>query len=716
MRKFPKLTVAAAVAQIISANAQSAEPLHDLDINEIVVTTNMRQSRADSSVAVNVLDGEALREAVASTLGESLQQLLGVNNSSFGSGVGIPVIRGQSGNRVQVLQSGVSNLDASDFSPDHANSVNAALAQRIEVLRGPATLMYGNGAIGGVVNVIDNRIPQSVPASVTGLLETRHQSALDEQSSVMMLEGGKGDFAWHLDGSYRDSNDTRIDGFAINPDTVDIDDEEVLEELLDSRGSVANTQARSSAASFGFSWRLGDGYIGASYSESEREYGIPAGAHVHVHEDEHEEDHDDEHEEDHADHEEDEHVEHEEGGGNGLTIVMEQSKVDFEAMLPLSGVLNEFNARVTKADYEHLEVEPDGAVGTRYSRDGMEGRFTLSHDSFAGGNGLIGLQVGQESFSAIGEEAYIPHTDIDSAAAFTVQSFDTGPVVYELGLRAEHQHYHVNNSRCDRSDNTISASASGLWRMRDDTNVLLAVTNSQRAPSIEELYSNIDPSTCLPSAELIAHGATGRLEVGLPDAKRERARNIELNVRRHMGRVQGEFNIFYNNIDDYLYLSDTGVEIDELPLAQMRQRDAVFKGVETEVKLPLGREPHAPTNLTLFADYVRAELTTGEYLPRIPALRAGAQIEHLHRDWRYTLRVTSVAKQSRVELNETPSDGYTLVDFSVDYHRPVEFGELTMFAKLSNALDEQVRNHTSVLKDVAPEKGRSVELGLRYSF
>src|SRR5690606_10532520 len=242
---LPARALAVAVSTVYLASAQAAQPddsdSHSAVVDEIIVTGNLQNTRVDSTAPVNVLGGEALREKASATLGETLKELVGVNSASFGTGVGLPVIRGQSGNRVQVLQGGVSNIDAASISPDHANSVEATIAERIEVLRGPATLIYGNGAIGGVVNVIDNRIPTRVPpAELEGLLETRHDSVSDQQSSVFRLDGGANQVAWHLDGTYREANDTRVSGFAINPKTVDLDDEEAHRELLESRGRIAN--------------------------------------------------------------------------------------------------------------------------------------------------------------------------------------------------------------------------------------------------------------------------------------------------------------------------------------------------------------------------------------------------------------------------------------------------------------------------------------------
>jgi len=707
IRLFQVRLLVSAISAAAMTGVHAAEPHTDGVVEEIIVTSSLQQSRAETALPVNVLSGEALREKAASTLGETLKELVGVNSASFGSGVGSPIIRGQSGNRVQVLQGGVSNIDASAVSPDHANVVEAALAERIEVVRGPATLLYGNGAIGGVVNVIDNRVPATMPDGVRGLVETRHSSVSDQQISVMKLEGGSGQIAWHLDGTYRDSNDTRIKGFSINPDTLDLDDPEELEELLASKGFIDNSSTRSDTVTGGLSWLFADGYLGMSVSRSDNNYGLPAAAHHH-HEDEHgEEDHD--HEEDHEDDHADE---------GGIRIAMKQDRYDFEGRKALSGFFAELNGKFSMVDYEHAEVEGNGEIGTVYANEGYEGRFTVSQAPRGSLMGVSGVQFGSKEFSATGEEAYIAKTDIGSFALFTVQSLEAGDMTYELGLRGERQSLDQGGS-CDTSDSTVSSSASALWRMQEDTNLLLAVAHSQRAPTVEERFSNINTATCRPPAsdfDLIAHAATQRYEIGKPDADKEHATNIELGLRRHTGAVTGELNFFYNNIADYLYLRDSGALVDDVEVAYVTQDDAVFHGVEAEVSFPLFSYDEATTQMTVFGDYVRARLDGDGDVPRIPAMRVGAEISHTHNDWLYKLRATRVAKQTKVAMNESETDGYTLLSASVDYHATVFGEEMTVFAQGSNLLDEEIRNHVSVLKDVAPEAGRNLVLGLRLEF
>lgn len=694
---FSVRMLVAAVSGINLSAAYGADSHNHEVIDEIIVTGSLQKSAAETALPVNILGGEELRAKAASTLGETLKELVGVNSSSFGSGVGLPVIRGQSGNRVQVLNGGVSNIDASAVSPDHANSVEAALAERVEVLRGPATLLYGNGAIGGVVNVIDNRIPTTVPDGLTGLLESRHNSAADEQASVVKLEGGASSFAWHLDGTYRASNNLRINGFAINPSTVDLNDEQAHAELLGSKGFIDNSDARSHADSAGLSWVFDDGYLGAALSHSERNYGLPAAAH-HAHENG---EHDDEHEEE-----------------SGIRIAMKQNRYDVEGLMPLGTFFEDVQGKVSVVDYEHAEIEANGAIGTVYKNQGSEGRFSFTQQAIGLLKGSSGVQFGSKTFSAIGEEAYIPQTDTKSYALFSVQSVDIGAMVYEFGVRAEHQHHSQAGGSCDMSENSMSGSASGLWHAQDDLNILMSVAHSQRAPSVEELYSNVDAGSCAPTLDenLVAHAATQRYEVGDPNANKERSTNFELGLRQHKGPVTGELNVFYNDISDYLYMRDTGKYQDGVEIARMTQQDAIFHGLEAEVKFPLNRNEYQQTSLTLFGDYVRAKFSEGGSVPRIPALRFGAELGHAHDKWQYKLRATRVAKQSDVALNESTTKGYTLVNASVDYHADIGDYEFTAFGKLSNLLDEKVRNHTSLLKDVAPEAGRSLEVGLRFEF
>jgi len=669
-------------------------------VEEIVVTSTLHRSQADTTLPVNVLTGEALRERVGATLGETLQDQIGVTTASFGAGVGAPVIRGQGGNRVQVLQGGVGNIDASSISADHANSLEPALAERIEVLRGPSTLLYGNGAIGGVVNVIDNRIPTQMVGGLEGLVETRHNTASDQQVTVLKLEGDAGDFAWHADGVKRDSNDVTFAGYAINPATVDISDSEALEQLLNSRGRLANSSTEAEAKTLGVSRILDDGYFGFSVNKLDNSYGIPAAAHGHHDDPNHDETLSDEPE------------------GDGVRIVMEQKRYDFETRLPLSGVFEEIHGKMSHVNYQHAEVEGTGEIGTVFKQDGTEGRFALHFNSGIASEGVLGLQFSQRKFSAVGEEAFIPATDIDSVALFAVQSVEVGDRIYEFGLRGERQQLAQAQGGCDDADLSWSGSASSIWRVRDDTNLVMSLAHSQRSATVEERYSNIDTScNAMAVPDLIAHAATQRLEIGNPHANKERSTNLEVGLRKHLGAFTGEFNVYYNDIADFIYLYDSNQFANDVEISRYLQQDAVFSGFEAEMSVPVRRSGDHLTEMTLFSDYVRAKFDNAGNVPQIPPLSYGVELSHSHINWQAKLRLTNIADQRKTAINESSTNGYTLLNFYADYHLQFGGGDMAyLFLKGSNLLDETIRHHTSLLKDVAPAPGRAMEVGLRWEF
>ena len=701
-------TVACAIA-LVSTELVAQDLEHvEQNIEELVVTSTLHRSRADTALPVNILAGEELREKIGATLGDTLQDQVGVSIASFGAGVGAPVIRGQTGNRVQILQGGTGNIDASSISADHANSLEPALAERIEVLRGPATLLYGNGAIGGVVNVIDNRIPVRLPDGLTGMIETRNNSVSDQQVSIFKLEGAAGQIAWHVDGVYRESNDVEIPGFAINPILVDLEDGEALEELHESYGKLANSHARSDVQTLGASWILEDGYIGFSQNQFSNQYGIPGGAHEH---------HDEEGSEEEV------HDGEEEGD---IRIIMEQQRSDLELVIPLNGWIEEIHGRVSSVDYQHLEIEgisdtSKGEVGTLFEQDGLEGRFSFHVDGHGDHETVIGLHFAHRNFSALGEEAFIPTTDIDSESLFAVHSADLGFMTYEFGARGETRKLDYRRGNCSNRETSWSGSSSAIWRLSENYNFITSIAHSQRSATVEELFSNIDIG-CGELAEdtLIQHAATRRMEIGNPDVDKEKSTNFEIGLRKHMGAVTGEINIYRNNIADYIFLQDTGSYVDEVEIARYLQEDALFTGFEAEVNFPLYRTGDHLSEFTVFGDYVHAEFDRGlgsaKNVPRIPPMSAGFEWRHSHVNWQTKLRLTKVGSQSDLAANETGSDSYYNLNFYTDYHFDLRAGSGLVFLKATNLLDEDIRHHASLLKDLAPAAGRAIEVGLRLEF
>ena len=358
-----------------------------------------------------------------------------------------------------------------------------------------------------------------------------------------------------------------------------------------------------------------------------------------------------------------------------------------------------------------------------FNNEGMELRVNAKHHSLDIGDGLVGsvgLQYVDRDFSAVGEEAFIPASNIRSFGVYAVESVDVGAFTYEGGLRFDKQEIDANLD-CDKSETSTTASFATIWNFHDEANLLVSVNRSQRAPSIEELYSNIavvgcNPTATLPnSVSLVEHAATGRFEIGDANLEKETATNLEISYRKHTGPIKAEISAFINSIDDYIYLADVD-EIDETIVSRYLQEDARFIGMETQIELPVKEFSGKEFHVNFFADYVEAEINSGAYLPRIPPMRAGIELVGHADDWTVKLRNTFVSSQDKISQNETATDSYHRIDIYADYHLHFGDKDLLFIAKAKNLTNEDVRNHTSFLKNFAPEAGRSVELGVRYSF
>jgi iron complex outermembrane receptor protein len=651
---------------------------------EIIVSASpLGKSASDNPRPISVLSGDDLLQQASATLGATLQGQVGVNAASFGPGVGTPVIRGQGANRVKVMQDNLDTLDAANASADHANSIEPLLADSIEILRGPQTLRFGNGAIGGVINVIDSRIPRALPPqSVQGALETRHTSVNDESASVLRLDGGAGQVAWLLDGLYRDSNNTDIPGSADVHGAADSTD-----------GYIANTDSQSRGGSLGGSWIGARGYLGLSVNHSESNYGIPPGAHEHGEE---------EHEDEHGEHEEHEGEEHEdehagEPGAETVRIAMRQTRYDLKGELddPLQG-FSKARVRLGYVDYQHTELE-SGIPGTVFTSEALEGRVELLHQPLAGWEGALGSQWLDRDFAAVGAEAFIPPATIRSLGLFAIEEKTFGRWLVELGARAETQSIDPETDR-SADHNTVSVSAGGHYQLTDRQRLTASVGRAQRAPSVEELFSH-GP-----------HLASASVDVGNADLDPETSLNWELGYRFE-GPVNLEINAFYNDISDFIYKRNSGEEDHdaELPIYVYTQEGAVFSGMEAELTIPLA----GVWELRLFGDTVRAELDRGGDVPRITPTRAGAELHYTAPSWEAALRTTRASRQNHPGELETATAGWTRVDAHLTWH---PLANTTLFVNANNLLDEEIRNASSYLRDVAPEAGRSITLGIRQQF
>lgn len=701
---------------------------------EIVVSAPFQKNAAETALPINVLSGESLRQTLGNTLGDSLGHMPGIQNASFGTGVGRPVIRGQSGNRVQILQNSVSNVDVSAVSQDHANGVEAQLAERIEVIRGPATLLYGNGAVGGIVNVIDGRIPTRMFDHPEIFLQQSHNANSDENNTLGKFNASVGNFSIHLDGFTRKSNNTEISGFAALPEAdedehegehEDEHEEEHEDEAHDHddegeearRGVIENSDTDARGVSAGFSWVSEAGFLGFSFNRLDNNYGLPPGVHGH-HDEEHD---DDDHAGDDPMHDEEEHDDHSEEEAT-IRIDLAQKRYDLKGAWTFErGFVKSVSGHVNVTEYEHEELEiEDGIaeVGTRFENEGYEARFEIGHTPVLGWEGNWGVQMGDTTFSAIGEESFIPETDTQSVALFAVEQQTYGDWTWELGARVERLELD-SGAACSHNETTVSLSASLQRPLNDSTNLLAALSRSERAPTLEERYSNINDTTCQVQAasNLVEHAATGLLEIGNPELDPEVSSNLEFGLRKYGDRWEAEINVYYNAIDDYIYLQGDSTDDD---IAVWAASDAVFYGFESELRYPLAIRASTQLDLRLMADLVRARFDDpvlgSRNIPRIPPARLGAGFRYSGGNWTISADVTEAFEQNDTATGETDTQGYTSVDLYADYHMDFGNAELLFYANADNLLDEEIRSHASFLKDVAPEAGRSIRFGVRFSY
>ncbi len=635
--------------------ALDADPRHaDLTkLDEIVVTaTPLRSTAEELSDPVEVLAGERLDEDKAATLGETVSGLPGVQSSYFGPGVGRPIIRGLDGPRVGVLAGGLSTQDVSTVSQDHNVTSEPFLADQIEVLKGPSTLLYGSGAIGGIVNVVDGRIPEVAPDDeFSGRSEVRFDSVSDGFTGLLRADGGNEHFALHFDGVYRDNDD------------YGIPDGELLNSFIETRTGALGASL------------LGDwGFLGFAASRYLNTYGNPG----------------------------------EPGdpaaGEPGVFLDIAQNRFDLKGGLTQPfGYFSGARFDVARSDYQHTEFEGE-EVGTVFINDSTEGRFELTHLPLGGWQGAIGLQFADREFEAIGEEAFVPKTATQALGLFVVEQQRWDRFQLDLGARIDDVESDPVNA-ATRSFNPLSLSAGAIWRFDSAWHLRFNLDRAQRAPAEEELFAD-GP-----------HIATASFEIGDAELSEETANQAEIGVHFHSASVEAKLSAYYNRFDDYIFLIDTSEVEGDLPVRQWTQNDARFRGIEGEVLWHVADNAAGAFDLRVFGDTVRATLTDGGgNVPRIVPSRLGADLRWKSDAWRASLGAVRFAEQDDIAANETPTDGYTLVDAHVAYHVDSANFAWEVFADATNLTDREARVHTSFLKDRVLLPGRGLSLGVRAYF
>nr|WP_295172555.1 TonB-dependent receptor [uncultured Brevundimonas sp.] len=668
------LLMAAAGSTILAgaAAAQSA-PQAPTELGDIIVTgAPYGISQRASVIATDVVDEQTLATAPAASLGDMLSGRPGIRSTDFAPGASRPVIRGLSGPRVQVLTNGIGLIDASSVSPDHAVATDPAEANRIEIIRGPATLVYGGSAIGGVVNVLDDRIPTEIPeGGVSGVVSTQASSVDDGRSAFGRVTVGSGNFAFNVDGVKRKTDDYDIPAPAISARRA------AAEGLArEDTGTQPNSYTDLEAWGVGGSYIGDKGFAGVSYKNTDSEYGTVA--------------------------------------EESVFIKLNQKRWDARGEYRFdSGPFSALRGSYGHADYTHTEFEAVGEPGTIFNSDGWEGRADLVQRERNGWNGALGVQALSRNFEAIGEEAFVPSVKIDELGLYTVQRLDLGNHGFEGGLRYDRRELSGTPiggaSEVTREFDNWSASAAAFIRPTAGLFLGLSLAHNERAPSEVELFADG------------VHIATAAYETGDLTLNSEKVTTLEGTAHYDRGRFTGDLHVYHSWYNGFIDERPTGdqfyfEEEDEFfPIYRFVQTDAKFYGFELEGAYALWQDGDRKLSLEGAADYVHAQTDFGP-AARIPPYSVTGRLAWTSTRFDASAEVRHVGEQDRVANEfELPTDDYTLVNASVAV-RPFAQQNVTLFAEARNLTDEEAREHVSFLKDIAPLPGRNLRVGVAYRF
>ncbi|MEQ1103718.1 zinc piracy TonB-dependent receptor ZnuD [Acinetobacter ursingii] len=649
------------------------------------------QSAVDYAAADNMIKNDQLRQG-GTTIGEALSQQVGVYSNQFGPGASRPVIRGQDGARVKVLDNASETMDVSTLSPDHAVTVDPILAKQVEIVRGPSTLLYGAGTVGGLVNVTDSKIPTQMPeGGYEGQIGLRYNTGSDEKLGAAGVTVGLGDqVALRVEGLKRDANNY------IAPDYVHEGERE---------RRVDNTFAKSDNVSVGLSWIYDRGFTGVSYTNRQDQYGLPGHSHeyeschphgAHLHCGGHD-GHDDEHDHDGHDHDEDGHG-HDHAGP---WVDLKSERYDFRTELddPFAG-FKKLRAQASYTDYKHDEIE-EGEAATTFKSRGYDARLELVHQPIGMWEGVLGAQFGRQKLDITGEESiFAGPSTTDKWSVFALEHTQWKDVHFEVAARFDQQQIDIDSSQKDYDDHTFSYSGAANWLFAPNYKLSLVASHQERMPLAQELYANGK------------HLATNTYEIGNENLNPEKSNNIELGFHYDTDKLNYHVHVFHNWFDDYIY-ARTLDRYENFRLVQYTQDKARFYGVEGEISYQLS--PRYKT--TLFGDYVRGKIDAEGDAPRMPGGRLGTRFDADFGDgFSGMAEYYHVFNQDKIAAYETETDGYNMVNLGLAYAARVSNKtDYRVYLKANNLLDETVYNHASFLSNI-PQVGRNFTLGIDFSF
>lgn len=661
------LAMMAALTSPVTVTA--ADNSTTIDLDQVPVTGNpLGVASDDMVVPVSVLGGRELSLRRQGTLGETLNGIPGVTATQFGPNASRPIIRGLDAERVRIMQNGVGVLDASSLSFDHAVGIDPLIIEQIDVVRGPAALLYGGSAMGGVVNAIDHRIPKESLNGYTGRAEARFGGPDNTRNGAAVVDVGNGLFALHADVYSRETSNLDIPGDAVSKRKSLADGTE-----RDSKGkkTLNNSAGFANGGAMGASWTFDKGYLGLSYADSNNYYGTVA--------------------------------------EDDVKIDMNNKRTELAGEVrDLKGPIEKLKLRMAYTNYKHVELE-NGEVGTTFKNRGMQGSLEGTHQTFLGLNGVVGYQFQNTRFMALGEEAFVPSVTTQDQSLYLYEEYaiDKHKITFggrtgETSVRSADSDNFGTGQNKRFSPNSFALG--GLYTIDESWVATVNLSHNERAPSYFELFAD-GP-----------HIATGQVEIGNTALKKERSNGIDAQLKWKSGGHSITLGAYATKFKNFIGLFNTGndrlVDGELLPEAEFRAVPALFKGLELEGKFALNDE----WALRVRGDYVHAKDTrNNDYLPRISPLRLGGGLDYRLGNWNARVDVLHAFKQNDVAENELKTDGYTNLSALVAYKLPVKY-HVELFAKANNLLNDEIREHASFLKDISPAGARSVLVGARADF
>ncbi len=658
-----KTALAHAILCALTAVSVSAQETKKT-LPAVVVTADPLGAGEDAIILApaKVLAGDELRNKAGLSLGDTLGGELGVQSSGFSSGSSRPVIRGLEGPRIKVLENGMGSGDLSAISNDHAVGSSMLTARQVEILRGPAALAYGSGAIGGLINIVNDRIPTELAPRASGEAELRAASVDSSAGLGFSAERAAGNIGLHVDGSYAHAGDYRIPGYAGAASLTDRGD----------YGRLSSSGVREGNVGIGATMFQDWGRVGASLSQLDKNYGIH-------------------------------------GRDENARIDLGRTRFDVDSVFraPIEG-FDSLRFKFGYTHYRHTELENGTDPHIRFANKVADARWELDHAPLYGWGGKLGVQAEQSHTSALNlddpSENYVPRTRSRMMAVFLVEQRDFGSVRVNAGARYESVSRRPED-QLSRSFGLGSASLGALWTFMPGYGLGATVSRAQRAPTTEELYA------------AGFHHPTETNDSGNPNLRAETSNNLELSLQKTDDKLRWKANVYRNSIANFVY---GRIDYDQASQEYDRnftQSDATLQGIEAEV----GYNQAGPgLSGRAFVDVSRGRLNRLGNLPLQPAARSGMSLGYQWQTWRSSLSVIHAQAHNRIASSdvslETPTGAYTQVDASLSYVQRYGTTDLTWFLLARNLLNEEIRLSTSLLKDYVPQPGRNFIIGVRTRF